>query len=599
MNVHISPNPLMPPEAPVEMPTQSLSARPIAADTRRDDVGTWIARGFVFSFALAIPAALGWVLHDWFRAEGIIWAEAGIIGFALFAAFWIALSVATAVLGCLPRKTAQALHGAPLDIAVVQPIYGEPIGPVLARARALLLDLARHPTGHRYCYYVLSDTRDPGQVETERRAVALMMAGFPGGVIHYRNRAQNHRFKVGNIEDWVTRWGGHHDAMLVLDADSVMTAKSVTSLADTMAAEPRLGLVQSIPRLIGARSIFARAQAFANTAYGTTLARGLSRWAGNTANYWGHNALIRLTAFAAAAGLPDLPGRRPFGGVVLSHDFVEAALLRRAGWQIRFLTDATESYETTPETVIGHILRDRRWCQGNLQHLRILFARGFHPLSRMHMLQGAVAYLASTGWFALMVLWVLVGSGQGDGAIQYFSAANPMFPAWPQMELVSRILIVSLTYGMLLAPKLLGAIAFCIQMPRLSQFGGWGRFWGSFLLELVVSIMLAPMMMVQHMVAVFRTLCGFDTGWTRAATSHKPLLYLRFHALELVLGVAMTTLFILGALTWWLLPIAVLLTIAPALSWAVSAAPAWAMHLLTTPHDQSAAPERADTLAQA
>ena len=553
MNRPLTLPPMMPPEAPLDMPAQDLRKAPVPMAWLRDSPRTWAARAFVFSFALLVPAALGWVLHDWFRADGILWAEAGLISFALFAAFWIALSVATALVGCLPRNAQRPAPADPLSVAVLQPIYGETIGPILARARTLLLDLSRHPSGHHYCLYILSDTRAPGLDEAERRAVALLMAGFPGGVVHYSQREENNRYKVGTIEDWVTRWGGHHDAMLVLDADSVMSADAVSLLSDTMAAEPRLGLVQSIPRLIGAQSIFAREQAFANTVYGTTLSRGLAQWAGNAANYWGHNALIRTSAFAAAAGLPDLPGRRPFGGVILSHDFVEAALLRRAGWQGRFVTEAVVSDVTTPETVIGHVLRDRRWCQGNLQHLRVLPARGLHLLSRMHMLQGAVAYLASTGWFALMVLWVLGGSGQGDGAIQYFSEANPMFPAWPEIELVSRILSVALTYGMLLAPKLLGAIAFCIETP-MGRVGGWGRFWGSFLFELVVSILLAPMMMVQHMIAVFRTLAGYDTGWTPAAHHQSAWVYLRFHVLELVLGLGMMALFFVGALPLWLLP---------------------------------------------
>ncbi len=589
MNAPFHPPLGMPPKAHLPMPPQDLHNAPPAAPLPRDGWRTQAARGFVFGMAALITAALGAVLYDWFQAEGLQWVEVGVMACGLFAAFWIALSVATAFLGCLPRKPLVPGGGAPHDIAIVQPIYGEAPQPIITAIEALLRQLTESETPHRFTYYCLSDTRDPAKVVAERLALADLAQRLPGVGVHYRHRAQNDRFKVGNIEDWVTQWGGAHHAMLVLDADSVMTAESVMLMADTMAARPRMGLVQSIPRLLEGSTIFGRMQAFSNTVYGTTLARGLALWAGSAANYWGHNALIRTTAFAGAAGLPNLPGRRPFGGVILSHDFVEAALLRRAGWQIHFLPQAVGSFEATPQSVIGHVLRDQRWCQGNLQHLRLLGIRGLHPISRMHMFQGAMAYLTSVVWFALMVLWVLIGTGQGDGAIQYFSETNPLFPAWPEMELVSRILIVSLTYGMLIAPKLMGAIMVCLGDPSLRGVGGWGRFWLSVLIEVVLSVLLAPTMMVQHIIAVGRTLLGFDTGWKPATTHQGLLTCLRFHALEMVLGLVMCGLFVAGALTVWLVPVAVSLLLAPVLSWATATAPQWALSVMKTPQSASGA----------
>lgn len=583
----------MPPEAPIDMPAQALWARPDAPRVPHDSWTVHAARTFVFGGALAITGALVAVLYDWFKMDGLQWVEAGVIACAMFAAFWIALSVATALLGCLPRRMPAHSAATPLDIAIVQPVYGEDMRPIIAAAQALLTGLRSTGHSHRFTYYCLSDTRDPAKFRAEAQAIAALSARMPGTQIHYRHRAENHRFKVGNIQDWVTRWGGAHDAMLVLDADSVMEPDSVVLMADTMAANARLGLVQSIPRLLDGTTLFGRLQAFANTVYGSTLARGLALWAGSAANYWGHNALIRTRAFAQAAGLPDLPGRRPFGGVILSHDFVEAALLRRAGWQVRFLPEAQGSFEATPQTAIEHILRDRRWCQGNLQHLRLLGATGLHPISRMHMFQGAMAYVASVVWFALMILWVLIGTGQGDGAIQYFSAANPLFPAWPEMELVSRILIVSLTYGMLIAPKLIGAAMVCARDISLRRAGGWPRFWGSVLIEIALSILLAPMMMIQHMLAVARTLMGFDTGWRPSASTNGLATCLRFHLLETIIGAAMCALFIAGTLTLWLLPIAICMLLAPILSWVTGMAPRWVHGILQTPQIAKPGPTQA------
>lgn len=593
-----------PPQTPLAMPPQALNQAPNAPRLAPDSRAVQAARLFVFGFAGTTTAALGAVMHDWFKLGGLGWVELAIMVCGVLAAFWIAMSVATAVLGCLPRRARPSAGPlAPLDIAVLMPMYGEDAPGVAANLRPLLEGLAASGTRHRFSLYVLSDTRDPDKVTAETRTIAHLDTMLPGTRVYYRHRKENHRFKAGNIQDWVERWGGAHDAMLVLDADSVMTPDTVLQLADALAAEPGLGLVQTVPRLIGGQTLWARAQQFSNTIYGATLGRGLALWSGSAANYWGHNALIRTAAFASAAGLPDLPGRRPFGGVILSHDFVEAALLRRAGWRVRFLPEAEGSFEETPPTPIAHILRDRRWCQGNLQHLRLLGAAGLHPLGRIHLLQGAVGYLSSILWLALIICWVLVGTGQGDGPIRYFSDANPLFPAWPDMDIVNRILILGLIYGMLVAPKILGALRYWTTDPALRAVGGPVRFLASILAEVVLSILLAPMLMVQHVVAVARTFAGVDTGWKpalRDAPDLRTCLY--FHAAELAIGLAMCILFVLGELTLWLLPIGASLAIAPFLCWALSAKPAWAGALFRTPQEtavRTPTTEPAPTLATA
>ena len=579
----------MPPEAPLAMPVQDLSTAPEPRPLPRERLAVYLARAFVFGFALAATGALGAVIWDWFRPMGLSGIEVAIIALAMFTAFWIVLSVANAVLGCPPQRKSPAGTSRPLDIAILLPIYGEDPQTLARSIAAMRADILREGGGHRHSLYILSDTRDPQAIAAERRVFEIL-PNTPDLPLYYRHRTHNDRFKAGNIADWVRRWGGAHEAMLVLDADSVMSGRAVRMLADRMAADPDLGLVQSIPRLVGAQSWFARAQAFANTVYGTTMARGLALWSGTSANYWGHNALIRTRAFAEAAGLPDLPGRRPFGGVILSHDFVEAAFLRRAGWKVAFEPQATESYETTPQTVIAHVLRDRRWCQGNLQHLRLIFSRSLHPLSRIHLFHGAMSYIASFGWFGLMVLWVLVGSGQGDGVVRYFTPANPLFPSWPEMDLVSKVLILSLIYGSLIAPKVLGAIMFWIADPDLRSAGGPLRFAMSWLAEVLLSVLLAPMMMVQHMSAVIRTLTGSDTGWTPRVDAAPGLLTcLRFHLAEAILGLGMAALFITGELSLWLAPIGLCLIMAPVLSWTLSRT-AGAGVLMLTP--QEIAPPR-------
>src|SRR5262249_3693767 len=140
--------------------------------------------------------------------------------------------------------------------------------------------------------------------------------------IFYRHRANNEGRKAGNIGEWVRHFGGAYEQMIVLDADSLMPSDTMVRLVAAMERHPNVGIIQTRPTIVGARTLFARMQQFAGRVYGPPIAYGLAWWFGAEGNYWGHNAVIRVEAFAAGAGLPPLRGPRPFGGTILSHDFV-------------------------------------------------------------------------------------------------------------------------------------------------------------------------------------------------------------------------------------------------------------------------------------
>ena len=255
--------------------------------------------------------------------------------------------------------------------------------------------------------------------------------------------------------------------------------------------------------------------------------------------------------------------------MIWSHDFVEAALLRRAGWGVRFLTRPSGSFEETPATLIDHVLRDRRWCQGNLQHLRLLFTRGLHPLSRYHLFHGAMAYLLSPAWFVLLVIWALLGTGQDTSVIRYFSEANPLYPVWPELTRAQSVLFLAVMYGMLLAPKILGVGVILASRSRRRAFGGLRRFAPAALIELAMSIAYAPVQMVQQTVAVLRIALGLRVGWTpqnRHGGQYAPAVLAKFHALETVSGALLLTGIGAGAVSLWLLPIAISLAAAIPLS---------------------------------
>ncbi|WP_171130444.1 MULTISPECIES: glucans biosynthesis glucosyltransferase MdoH [unclassified Ruegeria] len=567
---------IMPPEAPLAMPAQSFQARFRDADApsnaRGPSAGFW--RALAFSPAMAATLGLLWVMSDWFGAEGINLVEAILLTLISFNFFWISFTVCTVLLGMvsLARQDAPNRNqkAQPLRVALLTPIYNEVPWNVLGNARTMLEDLQTRGGQHHYAMFILSDTRDPEIAAQEQASVeALRTTLAPGLELYYRRREQNTDRKVGNISDWVSRWGAEWDAMLVLDADSLMTGRAIYRLTDALARDPGAGLIQSYPQLIGAQSVFARMQQFANGVYGIAFAEGLARWCGQEGNYWGHNAIIRTKAFATCAGLPKLRSLSGQEKMIMSHDFVEAGLLRRAGWAVRFLPRIRGSYEETPPTLIDHAMRDRRWCQGNLQHLKLLGSSGFRAVSRFHMFHGAVGYLMSPLWFALLVMWAVIGQGEDASVLHYFSPDNPLFPQWPEMSETRHVLIILVMYAMLLAPKVLGVLALPLSGVRYADFGGERRFVTSFLAEVVLSILYAPILMVQQMIAVFRTAFGVQRGWSpqaRDGGSYGLRTLVICHALETVSGVALSVGILSGLVSIWLAPIAISLALAIPLS---------------------------------
>ncbi|NNK77386.1 MAG: glucans biosynthesis glucosyltransferase MdoH [Litoreibacter sp.] len=571
----IKAEPMMPPESLLARPIQDfrVAYRDAQAPSLAANVETPGWRWATFLPAVLTTLGLIAAFTDWFAMDGLTLFEGLLIGLVAVTFFWISLSVSTVMVGVvnLVRKPARtdSTVSSPISVALLVPVYNEAPADVFGNACAMLEDLDRREQPHAFTLFILSDTRDEAIAAEELRAYASLRARLPERIrLHYRRRPDNTDRKVGNLANWVERWGGGYDAMLVLDADSLMSGSAILALSDELAADPSAGLIQSFPRLFGAETLFGRIQQFSSTIYGTPLAEGLARWADREGNYWGHNAIIRTAAFASCAGLPRLNTLRSKDMLILSHDFVEAGLLRRAGWAVRFLPRIEGSYEETPATLIDYVRRDRRWCQGNLQHLNILGSKGFHPITRFHLFHGAMSYLLSPAWFVLLTAWALIGAGQESNVIRYFSGVNPQV-SWPELPHVSNFMILLFMYGMLLAPKVLSATALGRAGHRLRDLGGAGQFLLSFLTEIVASVAYAPILMVQQSIAVGRSLIGKREIWApqpRRAGKYGLGTLMRFHALETVIGAGLVAGMAQGLVTLWLIPIALSLALAVPLS---------------------------------
>ena len=398
-------------------------------------------------------------------------------------------------------------------VAVIAPIYNEDTERVFAGFRAMWEDLRAQPHSERLDLLILSDTTDPDVWLAELDAWQRLRQAVAGSErIYYRRRLRNVRRKTGNIEDFITRWGGAYGYMIVLDADSLMSGRAMMRLVERMDGNPAVGLIQAPPKLVRGHTVFARMLQFAGELYGPMSAAGLSYWALGEGNYWGHNAIIRVAPFAELCGLPLLSGRAPLGGEIMSHDFVEAALLRRGGWQVWIADDIGESYEEPPPSIADFATRDRRWCQGNMQHIKVLFVRDLHWVSRLHLAIGILSYLTSPLWLMFLLLSAAQAWELTYGEPVYFTAGWP-FPTLPVSVSAEAALLLGVTLGLLFLPKLMGLLLALVDGPRRRQLGGGPRLIASAVLETLLSAMVAPIMMLLHTGFVATILLGSAIDW--------------------------------------------------------------------------------------
>ena len=571
---------VLPQESPMAMPAQDLSRAPPPAVARRPSSPSWmwLRRLLVIGGALALTLV---ATAEMSLVLGLSrWSLMGVVLTAIFAMLfvWIALAFTSAVAGLISMMLGTDPLGlrAPAPpprfrTALLMPVYNESVTHWRATLSAMRASFEAAGASGQFDIFLLSDTTDPAIREAEGQA-ALALREASGPAVFYRHRPDNKGRKAGNIEEWVRRFGAGYEQFLILDADSLMEAGTVVRLAAAMERHPDVGLIQTLPLLHGGETLFARLQQFAGQVYGPLIAQGLAWWSGADGNYWGHNAMIRTRAFASAAGLPRLPGRKPFGGDILSHDFVEAALMRRAGWAIHLAPLLGGSYEQGPPTLPDLAVRDRRWCQGNLQHSAVIGTAGLHRLSRLHMATGIAAYLSAPFWLAFLVLGLAVSLQAHFLRPEYFPKTHALFPQWPVVDPERAIWVFAGTFLLLLAPKFMALIAFIAARRGRGAF----RILGSGLLEILVSSLLSPVTMLTQAQQVFSILLGRDGGWTTQRREGEAITFgaaLGLSRAHLVLGAVLAGLAVAinPRLAAWMTPVLLGLLAAPWLiAWTAS-----------------------------
>ncbi len=446
--------------------------------------------------------------------------------------------------------------------AVVFPIYNEEVGEVFDRVRRVYLSLEQTGQLDRFEFFILSDsTIDDVWLEEEEAWTRMCRDLGAFGRIFYRHRPINTNSKSGNIADFCRGWGGRYSYMVVMDADSFVEGTTMLKLAQLMQKHPRIGIIQTPPMLVGAQSLFARIQQFASQVYGEMFTAGLNFWQGSEGNYWGHNAIIRVKPFTEYCGLPDLPGKEPFGGKILSHDFVEAALMRKAGWEVWLAWDLGGSFEQGPESLIAYAQRDRRWLQGNIQHAWLLFAKGLHPISKFHLATGILGYMASPLWFGFLFLSALIVYRHQRSGLSLVPANGFLNNFWPGLTVDGQaFLLLGLTAFLLLSPKILFLARALFDRHLRSSFGGLRAITASMFVEFTVSSLVAPVLMLFHTKFFLAMFTGMTVRWgpqPRGAESTSWPLAFRSHGTQTIIGILWTiwALYLGTGVLLWSLPV--------------------------------------------
>jgi membrane glycosyltransferase len=537
---------------------------------RPDPQAPW-RRVIIFGGAAGITAFLIRELYFVLSVGSIAGLEVALMVLFAINIFWLALSFMTALAGFivillgLRRSIADPKDydpAAPLSgkTAILVCTYNEAPERIFGMAVATMRSIAKLGQQGSFDLFILSDTTDPDiWVQEEAAFQAVREREAQGSHIFYRRRSANSGKKAGNVADWCRRWGANYEYMLVLDADSLMTGESVARLAAIIEKNPDYGLVQTVPVSIGRSTLFARLQQFAGRLYGPMLATGLSFWHRGVSNFWGHNAIIRTRAFIESAGLPVLPGKPPFGGQILSHDFVEAALLNRAGWRVCMVPDLAGSYEEIPPSLIDFAMRDRRWAQGNLQHSRVLLASGLHWVSRVHMAMGIMAYVSALLWLLFLIIALSLTLQSIYTVPQYFSDTFSLFPNWPMQDSARSFELLMLTLGILLMPKVFAYVLAVADPKQRRGFGGWRTLLWGVLTETVLSSLFAHIMMMLQSAAVVDVFRGRDSGWKpqrRDDGSLPTAEIMQFHSTHMVIGICLAALTLYSSfiLFLWMLP---------------------------------------------
>lgn len=463
------------------------------------NVATWLAMLWLGAQALG---AGGWTAVDIIMficfAFGTPWTVVGFWNSVI--GLWLLHSHKDPMGAVAPYASAGDVP-TPITIktAVFMTLRNEDPARATRRLRIVKESIDATGEGAAFSYFVLSDTNRPEVAAAEEAAMAAWKAEDPDAArITYRRRAENKGYKAGNVRDFCERWGKDYELMLPLDADSVMAGPAIVQLVRMMQAHARIGILQSLVVGMPSSSAFARIFQFGMRHGMRSYTMGQAWWVGDCGPFWGHNAVVRIKPFVEDCDLPLLPGKPPLGGHVLSHDQVEATLMRRAGYEVRVLPVENGSWEENPPTMLDFAQRDVRWCQGNMQYIKLLDLPGLYAMSRFQLLWAILMFIGIPAW-TLMIALLPVAAWEGQSITDYPKGLA--------------IFLYVLFFVMYLSPKIAGLIDAVLTKGGMARYGGPLRFAVSAMLELVFSFLQGAISTIRTSIFMIGLAFGKSVVW--------------------------------------------------------------------------------------
>ncbi len=467
-------------------------------------------RAFFTLLCLGTTAWLCWWLTKILATDGF-----GFLDFVMVVAFltnapWIVVGFWNSVIGfALLHFTRDPLNSVlpvaadrranePVNVrvAILMTVRNEEPARAAARLRTIRASLDATGQGDKFDYFVLSDSNRPEVIAEEQATFAAWQKEFPNPErMIYRVRDKNTGFKAGNVRDFCERWGSKYELMIPLDADSLMTGQSILRLVRVMQASPKIGILQSLVVGMPSPSFFARVFQFGMRHAMRSFTTGSAWWHADCGPFWGHNAAVRIAPFTEHCKLPDLPGRPPFGGHILSHDQVEAIMMRKAGFEVRVLPEEEGSYEENPPALPDFMVRDLRWCQGNLQYFKLVGLPKL-PTSKFNILFAIQMFIGVAGLILFIVLAAI-------SAVLW-----PAAVAFPAASALGLYLVWLLMY---FTPKFAGLADAIIRSPK--HYGGIGPLFLGGALETIFTFLLVPISMVGQTIFMVALAFGKMVHW--------------------------------------------------------------------------------------
>ncbi len=531
---------------------QSLKSTP-TFDLDAEEARLPLRRLVVIALNLASMAGLAWAMghllgsHGW-RAPEIAFMTIYLIGLP-----WTLLGFWNSVIGFVILRLAKdpvgyanpAIRNTPADsvittrTAVVLCVRNEDVAAAFARLRTMVESLAATGEGGRFDFHVLSDTSREEVAEAEEMMFLALQTRFPYTGLHYRRRELNTGYKAGNLEEFARRCRGQYQHMIVLDADSVMSGRAMVRLVRAMQANPELGILQTLVVGRPSESAFTRIFQFGMRHGMRAQTTGSAWWQGSSGPYWGHNAIIRIAPFVDHCALPPIPGKGPLRGPILSHDQVEAALMRGAGWHVRVIPDEFESWEENPTNLPDFIKRDLRWCNGNLQYIHLMTMPGLIGMGRFQLVNAIAMYVGAPMNFLMLLAGLSI-------------ALTPNPPDFAT-SMAFGLYAVALLLGF--APRLLGVLDIVLG-GRAKLYGGGPRILLGCALDWSFSMIIGPIMMLAQTVFIGGLAFGRRVIWDAQNRDDRSIsLKEALHGLwpQLTFGLAAVTilgLFMPAAILW-------------------------------------------------